>query len=119
MGYNLPTAERLNVMNTKRTHQVTFRLSDEELSSFRKKVSSSGCNQQEYLRKVALGKDITNLDALKEVLPEMKRQGVNLNQIAKKLNERGYVDYENVLASSLKEVEDTWRLLRQYLHTHQ
>ena len=102
-------------MNTKRTHQATFRLSDEELEKLKKKISSSGRNQQEYLRRVALGKDITNMDGIKEVLPEMKKQGVNLNQIAKKLNERGFVDYENTLGTTLKEVRETWRLLRQYL----
>ena len=106
-------------MNTKRTHQVTFRLSDDEVTSLKKKISSSGCNQQEYLRRVALGKDITNMDGIKEVLPEMKKQGVNLNQIAKKLNERGYVDYENTLEAALKEVTETWQSLRQYLATHQ
>ena len=105
-------------MNTKRTHQVTFRLSDEELEKLKKQISSSGCNQQEYLRRVALGKDITNMDGIKEVLPEMKKQGVNLNQISKRLNERGYVDYEKTLETTLKEVQETWQLLRQYLHTH-
>lgn len=106
-------------MNTKRTHQVTFRLSDDELSSLKKKISSSGCNQQEYLRRAALGKSVTNTDGIKQILPEMKKQGVNLNQIAKKLNERGYVDYDGILSKTLKEVQDVWQSLRQYLVTHQ
>ena len=106
-------------MNITRPNQVTFRLSDEEISSLKKKISSSGISQQEYLRRAALGKNIINTDGIKEILPEMKRQGVNLNQVAKKLNERGYVDYESTLSSTLKEVQETWQSLKQYLHTHQ
>ena len=105
-------------MNKKRPHQVTFRLSDEELALLKKKISSSGKYQQEYLRKAALGKDITNTDALKEFLPEMKRQGNNINQIAKRLNERGYVDYDKTLEATLRGVMDTWQSLRQWLATH-
>ena len=106
-------------MNRIRPHQVTFRLSDDELVALKKQISSSGCNQQEYLRKVALGKDITNTEGIKEILPEMKKQGVNLNQIAKRLNERGYVDYDHTLNNTLEEVSSTWQSLRQYLATLQ
>ena len=61
---------------------------------------------------------ITNMDPLKELIPEMKKQGTNLNQVAKKLNENGYVDYGNVLAGTLQEVKETWQSLKQYLATH-
>lgn len=105
-------------MNTKRTHQVTFRLSDEELALLKDKITSSGINQQEYLRRVALNKKIINMDGLKEIFPEMKRQGVNLNQIAKKLNERQFVDYDQELGSTLKEVKETWQSLRRFLAMH-
>ncbi len=106
-------------MNTKRPNQITFRLSDAEQEKLKHRISASGQSQQEYLRRVALEKKITNTDGIKEFLPEMKRQGVNLNQIAKKLNQRGFVDYDHTLSGTLKEVEQTWQLLRQYLHTLQ
>lgn len=106
-------------MNTKRTHQITFRLSDTELINFKKRVSESGYSQQEFLRRLALNKEIRNMDALKDLLPELKRQGVNLNQIAKKLNERQYVDYNSIFKNTLQEVTNTWQSLRQYLHTLQ
>ncbi len=104
-------------MNITRPNQVTFRLSNEEHRSFKDKVAASGKTQQEYLRRTALNKNIINMSALKEIIPEMKRQGNNLNQIAKRLNARRYVDYDGMLAETLKEVQDTWQLLRQYLHT--
>ena len=59
--------------------------------------------------------NIVNLDGLKEIYPELKRQGNNLNQIAKKLNENGYVDYKQELPNTMKEVREVWQLLKQYL----
>ena len=106
-------------MNKKRPHQVTFRLSDEELEILKEKISSSSSGKkQEYLRRAALEMQITNMDPLKELIPEMKKQGTNLNQVAKKLNENRYVDYGNVLSGTLKEVKETWQSLKQYLATH-
>lgn len=106
-------------MNKKRKHQITFRLNDEEQSSLRMKIASSGCNQQEYLRRVALGKEVLNTEGIKTILPEMKRQGNNLNQIAKKLNQGQYVDYNEEFSPTMKEVGATWQSLRQSLRTLQ
>ena len=106
-------------MNTKRTHQITFRLTDDETKLLKSKISLSGYNQQEYLRRVALEKTITNTDGIKEIIPEMKRQGNNLNQIAKQLNKRAYVDYNGVLKTTLEGVQDAWQSLRQYLRALQ
>ena len=38
-----------------------------------------------------------------------------VNQIAKKLNENGYVDYKQELPNTMKEVREVWQLLKQYL----
>ena len=106
-------------MNTQRQNQITFRLSDAENTRLKEKIYQSGLNQQEYLRRAALGKEITNTEGIRELYPEMKRQGTNLNQVAKRLNERGYVDYDGELKTTLQGVRETWQLLRQYLHMHQ
>lgn len=106
-------------MNKNRPHQVTFRLSDEELEQLKANIEKSGLRQQEYLRRAALSVEVLNTDDLKEVWPELKRQGNNLNQIAKQLNSRQYVDFKNSLEPALKEWKEVWQLLRQYLHTHQ
>lgn len=57
----------------------------------------------------------TNIDGIKEIVPELKRQGANLNQLVKKLNERGFIDYKKELPETLGEVRAVWQLLRQYL----
>ena len=41
----------------------------------------------EYILSCVLEKQIVNTDGIKELLPELKRIGNNLNQIAKRCNE--------------------------------
>lgn len=104
-------------MNKSRPKQVMFRLSEEEAEKLQKKVEQSGMSQQEYILKAVLEKPITNTDGIKELLPELKRQGANLNQFTKKLNERGYVDYKKELPQLEKELKEIWQLLKQYLQS--
>ena len=59
-------------------------------------------NQQQYILSYVLGKEIVNTDGIKEIVPELKRQGANLNQIAKRLNERGYIDYKKRIADGIR-----------------
>lgn len=104
-------------MNKSRPKQVMFRLSEEEAEKLQKKVEQSGMSQQEYILRAVLEKPITNTDGIKELLPELKRQGANLNQFTKKLNERGYVDYKKELPQLEKELKEIWQLLKQYLQS--
>lgn len=99
----------------KRKVQLNVRLTEEEAERLRKKVEQSGLTQREYILKCILGKEVRNTDGIKEVLPELKRQGNNLNQIAKKLNEQGYVDYRQELPNTMKEVREVWQSLKQFL----
>ena len=64
---------------------------------------------------VTVGCDNVHIDGIKEIVPELKRQGANLNQLVKKLNERGFIDYKKELPETLGEVRAVWQLLRQYL----
>lgn len=82
--------------NKSRLKQLSFRVSEEEWELLQQKISESGMNQQQYILSCVLGKEIVNTDGIKEIVPELKRQGANLNQIAKRLNERGYIDYKRI-----------------------
>lgn len=103
--------------NKSRPKQVMFRLSEEEAEKLQRKVEQSGMSQQDYILKAVLEKSITNTDGIKEVVPELKRQGANLNQLTKKLNERGYIDYKQELPQLEKELKEVWQLLKQYLQS--
>lgn len=77
-------------MNRTRPKQIVIRVSEEELAQIKKKVEQSGKSQQQYIIEALTQKQVINTDGIKEIYPELKRQGNNLNQIAKKLNENGY-----------------------------
>ena len=76
-------------MNKTRPKQLSFRVSEEEYQQLQQKISESGKNQQEYILSCVLEKQIVNTDGIKELIPELKRIGNNLNQIAKRCNEGG------------------------------
>jgi hypothetical protein len=94
-----------------------FRLSEEEAKELQKKIEKSGISQQDYILKSVLNKPITNTDGIKELIPELKRQGANLNQLVKKLNEKGYIDYKKELPQLEKELKEIWQQLKQYLQS--
>ena len=73
--------------NKSRPKQLSFRVSEEEYQQLQEKISKSGKNQQEYILSCVLEKQIVNTDGIKELIPELKRIGNNLNQIAKRCNE--------------------------------
>ncbi|WP_122791458.1 plasmid mobilization protein [Intestinibacillus sp. Marseille-P6563] len=104
-------------MNQSRNKQVILRLSESELDLLHEKIKQSGMKQQKYLLQAALNAPIINMGAIRELLPELKKQGINLNQIAKALNQRGYVDYHSSLRKALEAQTETWQLLKQFLHT--
>lgn len=104
-------------MNKSRPKQVMFRLSEEEAKELQKKIEKSGISQQDYILKSVLNKPVTNTDGIKELIPELKRQGANLNQLVKKLNEKGYIDYKQELPQLEKELKEIWQQLKQYLQS--
>lgn len=101
-------------MNKKRQKQIIFRLSESEAEKLKKNIERSGRNQQEYLAACALQKKITNTDGIKVLLPELKRIGSNLNQIAKVLNTTGQCEPQ-LFAENQKELNEIWQLLKQQI----
>ena len=101
-------------MNRTRPKQIVIRVSEEELAQIKEKVEQSGKSQQQYIIEALTQSNIVNLDGLKEIYPELKRQGNNLNQIAKALNGSTYYSY-SLITQNQKELEKIWQLLKQYL----
>ena len=76
-------------MNRTRPKQIVIRVSEEELAQIKKKVEQSGKSQQQYIIEALTQKQVINTDGIKEIYPELKRQGNNLNQIAAFFNSGG------------------------------
>jgi predicted lactoylglutathione lyase len=100
--------------NRTRPKQMVIRLSEEEFAQIKEKVEQSGKNQQQYVIEALTKATITNTDGIKELIPELKRVGNNINQIARSLNE-GEIYPTVYINKTLNELEGLWQLLRRYL----
>lgn len=97
-----------------RPKQVKFWASEKELEQIKKKVKKSKLTQSEYLLRSALDKNILVVDGLKEILLELSREGNNLNQIAKALNQNEEFKAEQFLEIKEKLME-LWSLIEKIL----
>lgn len=102
-------------MARKKCIQFLVRADEHDASAIRKKVDASGLSQQEYLLKAALEAPIITSPVFRELLTEYKRQGNNLNQIARAMNSRNSMSQELLpLINALMEERDlVWQLLKQ------
>lgn len=91
--------------NRKRSKQVKFWASEEELEKIKKKAEKSKLTQSEYLLRSALDKKIIVVDGLKDILIELSREGNNLNQITKALNQGDRVEGDKILEAKEKLME--------------
>ena len=98
----------------KRNVQILFCVTPEEKKLIRRKmIESKTKNMGAYLRKMAIDGYIVNTDTtpLKKQYEEMHKFGVNINQIAKKVNTTGDLYPEET--KELKEmVKELWHILR-------
>lgn len=97
--------------NRKREKQIKFYVNEKEYDQIKKKVEKSKLKQQEYLIKSALNKKIIVIDGLKEILLELSREGNNLNQIAKKINEGEQKDIKEMK----NKLNNLWNLIEKIL----
>ena len=100
--------------NRKRNVQILLWVTPEEKKMIRKRmILSKTSNMSVYLRKMAIDGMIVNVDTtyLKKTYQEMHKIGVNINQIAKKVNTTGDLYPEEM--QELKEmVKELWHILR-------
>ena len=91
----------------KRNKEIHFYVTEEERKLIRRKmIESKTKNMGAYLRKMAIDGYIVNTDTtpLKKQYEEMHKIGVNINQIAKKVNTTGDLYPEEM--QELKEMVD-------------
>lgn len=99
--------------NRKRNVQIKFRVTEEEAEQIRKKIEKSGGTIQDFMLTCIKKTNVTNTNGNKELLPELKRIGNNLNQIAKRCNEGGELARADEVEQIKKELEKVWQSLRQ------
>ncbi|MBK5201249.1 MAG: plasmid mobilization relaxosome protein MobC [Spirochaetaceae bacterium] len=84
-----------------RNKQIILRATEKEYELIQKKVEKSKLGQNDFLLKAALQKNIIVIEGLQKLLLELIREGKNLNQIAKALNQNETFDPNEI--TELKE----------------
>lgn len=96
-------------VNRKRKNVIYIRTTDEEYKKIMEKVSLSKMNINRYFINAAIKKEIIifDLTSVFELSAQISRIGNNVNQIAKKLNQGGLANKEeiNYLHSTLENIE--------------
>jgi SepF-like predicted cell division protein (DUF552 family) len=103
--------------NRTRSIELIVRVTDEEKKLIYEKMSLLGTrNYSAYIRKMAIDGYIINLDLadVKEHAAQIQRIGVNINQIAKRLNETGSA-YAGDIAEIKAALAGIWKSERQLL----
>ena len=92
------------------TENIIIRMTVKEKNNLQKQSFENGMTMSEYVRRnVASPPDITREefeDLKMEVLYELKKIGVNINQIAKKYNEYAYVEPREELLTMMGRTEE-------------
>lgn len=99
-------------MNKTRPHKVTVRLSDSELSDLKKRIKLSGFNQQQFLSRAIFSKAMMDKEQLHSLLIELRREGCNLNQIARACNTYKVLDDAERIKQAIEKLEALWQSLR-------
>lgn len=98
----------------RRTVQIKFRVTEEERALIEQKMKLiSTDNMAAYLRKIAIDGYIIHVDHsdIKAMTAEIQKIGVNVNQIARRVNATGNV-YAEDIAEIKGALEEIWRLQR-------
>ena len=97
-------------MKRTRSNQVSFRLSDKEYALLQKKLAASGLSLTGFFIETIRGKEIIIISDFLPLLGELKRQGVNLNQLVRRANQFSPVSEQEILVI-LQKCQDTYRRL--------
>ncbi len=95
----------------------SFRVTEAEDAVIRQKMKAFGIrNQASFYRAMVLNGYLLKLDLpeIRELLRLMKNLTGNVNQIAKRMNERGTI-YETEMDEILQKQEELWSILSEIL----
>ena len=97
-------------MKRTRSHQVSFRLSDKEYALLQKKLAASGMSVTDFFVETIRGKEIIIISDFLPLLGELKRQGVNLNQLTRRINQFSPTTEQEII-TTLQQCQNSYRKL--------
>jgi len=102
--------------NRNRNHILYIRLNNKEYASFETQRKKTGLNKTDFLIRLIQSREIKVFNIqpeLHEIVHELKKQGVNLNQIARSLNQNPY----SPTNTSLTDLQTKYRQISDQLLT--
>ena len=97
-------------MKRTRSHQVSFRLNDKEYALLQKKLATSRLSLTEFFIETIRRKKIIIINGFLPLMGELKRQGVNLNQLARRANQFSPLTEQEILIT-LQQCQNTFQRL--------
>jgi hypothetical protein len=99
----------------KRSTALLTRMDEAELEKYRKLVEKSKLTQQEYNLKRLLNEDVVVVEGIVELAAQIRKIGVNINQVAHMANEMKSVN--NAQVEQLNEkLSEVWELLTDFVN---
>ena len=101
-----------NDANRKRKHFVSLRLDDREYNKLKEWSAATNRTMSDYLRELLEDNQPIEFPPIEyqEVLRELRKIGINLNQLASKAHTLGFVDARDYKAES----DRLWRVVAEF-----
>ena len=98
-------------MARKRNYPVTVWLDEKEFMLLKDKISKTNFYRSDYIRKCTLGKNITVVPGIRDLIIEFKRIGRNLDKINRSVNCGTLTVLEDNLESIKEDLKTVWTKL--------
>lgn len=98
----------------KKEKRITIRLTEDEYEKIKRKAEKINVSVSEYVRNFLSKKEVKIVDktSLRELIYQLQRIGVNINQMVKKVN-LNHSDIE--LKKEIEELEEIYKKLKELL----
>lgn len=93
---------------------IRARISNDDYKTFIKRVEKSGLTKSAFLRQCATQTTIYDTDPLRKLYFELKKEGNNLNQLVRQLNQYDSAS-KNELKKELKVINKLYREIKDHL----
>ena len=102
-------------MARKRNYPVTVWLDEKELIILKDKISKTNYCRSDYIRKCSLGKNITVVPGIRDLIIEFKRIGSNLDKITRSVDCDTLATIGDNLESIKEDLKTVWTKLARVM----
>jgi Cys-tRNA synthase (O-phospho-L-seryl-tRNA:Cys-tRNA synthase) len=95
-GFIVSDSENVKQRGRKRNKHVDLKLTESEFKELEKRAKETKLSKQEFIYRATFNKEIVVLQNGIEIVRELIRIGVNINQLAKVANSSEFVDPEKI-----------------------